>query len=197
MLYRHTCITLMRVNKRKTECEGKGKRGKNKFILGRKIKSGKERKKGRFMSWYEKERDRKEEERRRRRERKERVPIKFNLNQPSFMNIERISDTSRHKLDTCTWLSLSLSFSSFRSFALSLSRSLSLALCFPLILTVVLASIHSRCLPAPLSLRPRCLFTSWLFYFCHAPAHPRVYHLFRSNDRSSRQSISSRMRLEY
>lgn len=48
MLYRHTCITLMRVNKRKTECEEKGKRGKNKFILGRKIKSGKERKERRF-----------------------------------------------------------------------------------------------------------------------------------------------------
>lgn len=46
----------------------------------------------------------------------------------------------------------------------------------------------------PPSLRPRCLFTSRLYYFCRA--HPRVCHLFCSNDRSSHQSNSLRMRLE-
>lgn len=101
MLYRHTCITLMRVNERKTE--EKGKRGKNEFILGRKIKTGKERKERRFReNMRKREIERRKREGEGERRERARVPIKFNLNQPSFMNIERISDTSRHKLDTCT-----------------------------------------------------------------------------------------------
>lgn len=67
------------------------------------------RKRGRECRVVVKQRERREieerrEERERERERggRKREPIKFNLNQPSFMNIERISDTSRHKLDTCT-----------------------------------------------------------------------------------------------
>lgn len=93
--------------------------------------------------------------------------IKFNLNQPSFINITRIPDMFHQKLDTCAWLDL------FPSLFISLSH-------------VVLASLYAH--------RPRCLFTSRLYYFCHA--HPRVCRLFRSNDRSSHESISLRMRLE-
>lgn len=98
--------------------------------------------------------------------------IKFNLNQLSFYRrrayLGHVSSKARH-----LHLTTSLSLSFHLSFSLSF--------------------LHSRRLYV-LSFRPRCLFTFRLYYFCRA--QPRVRYLFRSNDRSSRQSISSRMRLE-
>lgn len=107
------------------------------------------------------------------------VHIRFNLNQPSFIDVARISDTFHQKLDTCTWLHL------FPSLFISLSHYR---------YRVSTLSILSRRLSMPPSLRPRYLFTSRLYYFCRAHSH--VCYPFHSNDRSSHQSISLRMRLE-
>jgi len=82
------------------------------------------------------------EERERSGWKKQREYIKFNLNQPSFIDVARISDTCHQKLDTCTWLYLSsfISVSHYRSRASALSPS------------------HRCCMT--LSLCPRCLFTT-------------------------------------
>jgi len=110
-------------------------------------------------------------------ETRQRKYIKFNLNQLSFIDVARISDTCHQKLDTCTWLHLPpfISISHCRSRASALSPS------------------HRCCMS--LSLCPRCLFTSQLLLFLLC-SFARVRCLFRSDNRSSRQSISSGMRPE-
>lgn len=60
-------------------------------------------------------------------------------------------------------------------------------------------------LSTPLSLCPRCLFTSKLSYFCREPTFPHLPHLSLDDDDDnlflspslSQQSITLRMRLEY
>lgn len=101
-------------------------------------------------------------------ETRQRKYIKFNLNQLSFIDVARTSRIRAIKSSTPALDCISLRSS----------------------LTVALASRHSHRCCMPLSLCPRCLFTSQLLLFL-SYSFARVRRLFRSDDRSSRQSISS------